>query len=349
MHKAPIISIIVPVYNVEKYIAKCIDSLLQQGLEPEEYEIILINDGSTDDSLSICLKYASLYPNIRVESQPNKGPGIARNQGLDIAQGEYIYIVDGDDYLIPNGLSFICKHFINQHDCDLIIFNTTIVEEYTDSGNPKGEITYKGFALDLMLKTNMTQRAVYCFLCKRGFLNENALRFPNYIVNEDFLFSASLLLLNPSVLRLSCNFYRYFRHKGSICTTREKQHNRRCVNDYIKFTENIYELLGRYQLKERNIILFHQYLKMLNSQTLYIYKKLLCAEYETKEYKNVVNKLKSLHLLPMKSIGNNFKGRISSLLINSLMHIPLLYKPTCSFYNKIFVKCILPLIHKNNL
>ena len=77
------LSIIVPVYNVEKYLPKCLSSLLNQGLKDEDYEILLINDGSTDRSLGLCTDYADRYANIRVFSQPNSGVGIARNKGIE--------------------------------------------------------------------------------------------------------------------------------------------------------------------------------------------------------------------------------------------------------------------------
>lgn len=103
------LSIIVPVYNVEQYLPKCVSSLLNQGLKDEDYEILLINDGSTDHSLSLCTDYAERYANIRVFSQPNSGVGIARNKGIDNALGEYIAFVDSADYLLQNGMYEVLK------------------------------------------------------------------------------------------------------------------------------------------------------------------------------------------------------------------------------------------------
>lgn len=95
-------SVIVPVYNVEKYIDECIQSIINQTYQ--EFELILIDDGSTDKSLQICMKYAEKDKRVKVFHQENSGPSVARNKGIKNAKGQYLIFVDGDDF------------FINQHD-----------------------------------------------------------------------------------------------------------------------------------------------------------------------------------------------------------------------------------------
>ena len=96
----PLISVIVPVYNVEQYLKKCLDSVISQTYT--NLEIILVDDGSTDNSLSICREFEKLDARVRVFSQNNRGPGSARNTGLNHAKGIYIAFVDSDDYLDKN-------------------------------------------------------------------------------------------------------------------------------------------------------------------------------------------------------------------------------------------------------
>ena len=93
------ISVIVPVYNVEKFLSTCLESILDQGLSEQEYEIILINDGSIDGSLAICNLYAKAHSNIHVYSQENQGVSLARNLGMSKARGEWVMFLDSDDYL----------------------------------------------------------------------------------------------------------------------------------------------------------------------------------------------------------------------------------------------------------
>ena len=97
----PQFSIIIPVYRVEEYLEKCVDSILAQTCQ--DFELLLIDDGSPDGSGAICDRYAASHPNqVRALHQPNGGAGAARNRGIELAQGDYLLFVDGDDWLAPN-------------------------------------------------------------------------------------------------------------------------------------------------------------------------------------------------------------------------------------------------------
>lgn len=117
----PKLSIIIPVYNAERTLAQCLDSVLGQSCR--DFELILINDGSRDASLDICRDFARMDQRIRVISQPNRGPGAARNAGLEIARGTYVQFVDADDLLLDGasekliqalrGTDLVIAHFMN--------------------------------------------------------------------------------------------------------------------------------------------------------------------------------------------------------------------------------------------
>lgn len=111
-----LVSVIVPVFNAEKYLAKTIKSIL--GQTHSNFELILINDGSTDKSESICLDYLKKDKRIKYHKQKNQGPSVARNLGIDMAIGDYITFVDSDDYLIEDGLEILLMH---SKDSDLVI------------------------------------------------------------------------------------------------------------------------------------------------------------------------------------------------------------------------------------
>lgn len=112
-------SVIVPVYNVALYLAQFLESLLDQDYT--DYEIILVNDGSVDESLDICQKYAAKYSNIVVLSQENQGSGFARNTGLRVAQGDYIYFCDPDDYLSEGFFNHAEKYLLWKPE--LVVFS----------------------------------------------------------------------------------------------------------------------------------------------------------------------------------------------------------------------------------
>ena len=102
-------SVIVPVFNVEVYLKDCLDSILQQDIEQEQFEVLLVNDGSTDKSSAICEEYSKLYGNVTLISQENRGLSAARNRGLNAAKGKYIIFVDSDDYIERNTFSLIYR------------------------------------------------------------------------------------------------------------------------------------------------------------------------------------------------------------------------------------------------
>ena len=115
----PLISVVVPVYNVEKYLSKCVESILAQGIE--DLELLLVNDGSKDSSLDICNQYAQKDDRIRVISKENGGVSSARNLGLDNATGEWVTFVDADDWLDKKAFA-TCRPYMD--DCEIIRFST---------------------------------------------------------------------------------------------------------------------------------------------------------------------------------------------------------------------------------
>lgn len=215
----PIISIIIPVYNVEEYIRNCLDSLLNQNCE--NYEIICVNDGSTDSSPQILDDYASNNSNIRVFHQENKGVSVSRNTGIGIAQGEYILFVDSDDWIEENTLEELVKRTrANLHD--MICFNGRLFHENSkifeadrdfDEESLSGWEYYNKYAI---------QSRRFHFVCvvlrlyKRKFLTENELWFKAGVFHEDNLFTPIACYHARSVLILNKVLYTYRIRTGSI-------------------------------------------------------------------------------------------------------------------------------------
>lgn len=111
-----LLSIIIPVYKVEKYLRKCLDSCVNQDIPKDQYEIIAVNDGSPDNCQSILEEYEREYDNVRILKQENQGLSKARNNGLDIAKGDYVWFVDSDDWIEENCLSEIIAKLDNSPD-----------------------------------------------------------------------------------------------------------------------------------------------------------------------------------------------------------------------------------------
>ena len=125
----PLVSVVIPVYNVEKYLNQCLDSVISQTLT--DIEIICVNDSSTDGSLNILEEYAKRDERIKVVTQPNGGAGAARNRGLSMASGKYLSFLDSDDFFEPDMLELAYKK-AEKDKADFVVFNSN--QYYTDKG-----------------------------------------------------------------------------------------------------------------------------------------------------------------------------------------------------------------------
>ena len=196
--KSPLVSIIVPVYNAQTYLEKCVDSLLNQTYQ--QLEIILINDGSTDQSLHICEKYKKSHRNIVIVSKTNAGASAARNTGIEQASGEWVTFVDADDWIEMNFVEALLE-FATLHHLKLVSAGYCTVRD-----SDKKNILYKGgsqqitFQKSLLLITSDKEqfpKPMWGKLYKRELLND--IRFREGLhYGEDKLFVVETLLANKA-------------------------------------------------------------------------------------------------------------------------------------------------------
>ena len=212
----PCISIIVPIYNTEKYLAKCIDSILVQTFV--EFELILINDGSTDDCENICDEYAQKDNRIKVIHKENGGVSSARNKGLEIASGKYITFCDSDDWIEKNMLQKVYK-IIENDQSDMVIYGFVYDKYEKDKlvqSIPKSVSHYMNISLD-----EMKYKFRYIFnsidissscnkLFKANILKENRIRYnENIVIYEDLNFNLNVLKCCKNISMLAEIFYHY--------------------------------------------------------------------------------------------------------------------------------------------
>lgn len=210
------ISVVIPVYNVEDTLEKCIESILSQ--EFEDYEIILVDDGSTDNSSSICDKYAGEYEFISVIHKENEGLGPTRNAGVKKAKGKYIYHCDSDDWISPNLLKN-CYNSAEKYDANIVVFGYTIYTESECGIEPYQKITVNdGFYLtqsetrEFFIKqfsNSFVVQSACNRLLKREFLIENDLWFKPFRRCQDVVFSLDLFSKASKVVSLEESYYNY--------------------------------------------------------------------------------------------------------------------------------------------
>lgn len=208
----PLLSVIVPVYNVEQYLAECVESILNQSFR--NFELILVNDGSTDSSLEICKHYQIADNRVRVIDKPNGGQSSARNKGLDEARGKYISFVDSDDYIHLD--TFIsCVKYLERFDADFVSFPYQRVgsgtdNHYTLSKYLPEKSNEKLFSLWIngKLLTNYLWDKVWS---ARMF---EKLRIPEGMIYEDRFIFVDLLKSVKNAGFISDGMYYYRQHEG---------------------------------------------------------------------------------------------------------------------------------------
>lgn len=237
------LSIIVPVYKVEPYLRKCIDSLLAQDLSGEEYEIILVDDGSPDRCPAICDEYAAGYKNIRVVHRENGGLSAARNSGLAVAQGEYVQFVDSDDYLEPNVLKTLIAK-MDTDRLDVLRFNYQNVNEKREVFEPnkvsKPFVDYRDEVCDGLLF--LTERLGYaCYACqfiiRRDLLD--GCRFKEGIYFEDSEWTPRMLNIACRVTSVPLIVYNYLMRQGSITQGVDRERLRKVLEDKIGLIDSL--------------------------------------------------------------------------------------------------------------
>ena len=186
MSNIPKVSIIIPKYNVEKYLRECIDSIINQTLK--DIEIILVDDGSPDNSGKIADEYAEKDKRITVIHQQNKWLGGARNSGLKIAKGEYIACIDADDYIAPD----FCEKlygFANDNNCDITVFSFSL---FNDKGETLCQTNKNHFFNDTIYRKSNFHESVFPELIKSYDLNFNVCFFSRKIIDKGFLFDEDI-------------------------------------------------------------------------------------------------------------------------------------------------------------
>lgn len=226
------LSLIIPVYNAERYIGQCLDSLLNQNLPDQDYEIVCVNDGSKDRSLSILEGYANAHANIRIVNKENGGVTTARNAGLDAAKGDFIWFIDADDLVKENILAQL-KAMVPDTGCDRIVFGAY---EFTDQMTE--ELLERSRTGQLETNTSWYDAVVWRSLLRKAFLREHNLyfRYPELTHGEDGLFIYEVTLDNPVTVSTEEVLYFYRVHSGSADNTFSLENHMRKLRSHIRIT-----------------------------------------------------------------------------------------------------------------
>ena len=220
MNNHPILSIIIPLYNCEKYIKQCLDTIFRQEMNESEFEVIVIDDGSKDSGYSLASEYAKRHQNILVMKQENQGVACARNNALEKATGDYITFVDADDMLVSGSLGKLIKIAVD-NKADIVksahkeVPEDAVCEDFSSS-HDNSYIQVMTGEEAIVNVTRMKEGYCWGYLISRKLITDNNLKFPPKVAfMEDWAFITQAILKSRTFVNADVLLYLYRRNSSS--------------------------------------------------------------------------------------------------------------------------------------
>ena len=301
------LSIIIPAYNAGKYLEHCVGSCEEQNIPQDEFEIIVVNDGSKDNTWEVAENLANKYSNVKVFSKQNGGSSSARNLGLDNAKGDYITFVDSDDYLLDGKLGPVLS-ITEKNKLDMCIFNLKVMSSdgsFVITKNPleRGKIFNSEDAFIEGYQVGSACGKLYL----REMLESNNIRFRTDIVfGEDSYFSFQVLLNCNRIMNADACGYVYAANPQSVTkdTHRLREKEIRRCQDSLQMIKQVSVRTEDENLSSR----FRKHLKSYaTSLSLGFLKSIIdSANLNYRDAHDIMNDAKSMHLYPCKVAGSSF-------------------------------------------
>jgi len=307
-------SIVVPVYNVEKYLENCLDSIINQSYD--NFEIIIVNDGSTDNSKNIIDMYLKKYPKkIKAFDKKNGGLSDTRNYAIKYISGDYLLFCDSDDYL-DKELLYKINNILKEKKYDLVKYLFNIVDENGNTIKKENCELSGNLSFEEILTLEYSDSAC-CYAFNVDFWKKNDFKFEVGRVHEDFGLIPMVLLLSNSIYLLNYQGYNYLVRSDSITNGSVK--NKRRAYDMLFHFNNMLLNVNNYSLDDIKLKLFKSYIAngVINiSKILY-----------NDDFKEYIDKLKELHVYQYL-IDNTLMRKIKKLLLrfNLRIFFSLFYK-----------------------
>lgn len=300
------LSIVIPAYNAEKYLQECLDSCLNQDFPSDQYEIICVNDGSTDSSLEILLNYEKKYNNVVVVNQDNQGASAARNKGIETAKAKYIWFVDADDY-IPDGFlkelyeKYYCK------DYDMVLFGAYAFTESLSADELKQ-------LKNGNLRPNQAIQSIYITrrLIKKEYLELYNIHFHEKITyGEDSLFDYIIYANNPQVGVFEELGYFYRIHTGSLMRNKSYENKIRFIDSHIATAQIVKAYYDKEDKKRFRTI------RYILDDVQIVFDAI--TDFHLDKAKEEIRKLQNIDVLPFKKHEGFNKKDIAITLYTNFM------------------------------
>lgn len=313
------LSIVVNMYNTAQFMPRCMESLLEQDIPASDYEIILVNDGSPDNSLEMANDYAAKaktngWPLIRVCSHENKGLAGARNTGVDAAQGEYLCLVDPDDYIEKNSLSALLSK-MDAERLDMLRFGYQKVDEQYQFVPDSIDEAHFDYSDKIMTGTEFlaTRLGVACYvwayIYRLDFIRKSGIRFKEGGYFDDTPWLPRVLQAAERINCVNVRHQYYLQRSGSLVHTRSVAAIQRKCDGQLALIE---EMQRQMQMADKST--WGWYKNMIAHSTLSILTAIAVANYE--ECKGYIQKLQILHVFPLKGRSGKKSAKIKLILAN---------------------------------
>ena len=319
------LSVLIPMYNVERYIKKCLTSLLNQGIDILDYEIIVVNDGSTDNSLEIAKTLSQKHTNIVVYSQENKGTVFTRNRMLKLAKGEYIYFVDADDYVASNALNVILN-FATSNQLDLVGFDTLVTKRREKNKLDKSFVTNMLPEIVIgteYLKDNKNLRIeIWWYFVRKDFLEKYNIHFDRIDYDGDVVFTLKLFLKAKRVAYFPFKIYRYFQSPKSTIRGGNSKSKKRIIDYFIALIidfSNLINIVEEKEIPHKDTILGNFKFRR-DVFVFFTITKMIKANLNIKEVKRNLVAIETVNGYPMKDFNSEEFSRIRYKILKSLLN-----------------------------
>lgn len=312
--KQPILSIIVPVYNVEPYLERCLLSCLRQDIPQDDYEIIVVNDGSTDGSLQVAERVAKENGNVVIISQKNGGLSAARNTGMKHARGKYFMYVDSDDYLFDNVLSSLLT-IVENNDLDVLSFWTCFeVNGKTCDTEHQPFDEHRIYTGEYALLHGMRIDSVWQCVYRAQLIKELGLEFPAGRNHEDIPFDMKLYPFVKRMMFCHTMGYHYCLDRPSIMRTHNVEKRFRLIMDNLQTIGEIKAFAHKENISKE---LADYYIRRMNSLEMSHFAMFIKNKYSWQYVQRYVNAARALGVYPIHGATLTAKGTLAKTIFNS--------------------------------
>ncbi len=328
------LSIIIPAYNADRYIESCLSSCYAQDLEFSDYEVIIVNDGSTDHTEKKARSFAEKYPNIRIKSQVNMGHGAARNTGVPLSNGDYLYFLDADDYIAKNTLGTLIK-FLSQHNLDILSFKSKNV---SDDSFINSKDSAKDLKLDPVLNgidflgSHKYGPEVWRYIIKRSFYVESKLFFYNRKFVQDSFFTPTLISKAERILSVNYDVHRYRSSNDSITKNKSDDHLKIHLEDMCFAVQKLYSLRQDLISKDRSNTKASNNLHI--KQQIYVFiiiARFMKSNFKISKLKPILSNFKTIEAYPLTEYKSTLSYKaplnliLTSIFNNEILLYPLIH------------------------